>query len=84
MLKAFGGAMIPVVFSYGGWQTANYVAGEIKNPGRNLARALMAGVAVVILLYLLVNIACLRALGVEPLGKTLTPTLWRDCVGAGP
>ncbi len=74
VLKAFGGAMIPVVFSYGGWQTANYVAGEIKNPGRNLARALMAGVAVVILLYLLVNIACLRALGVEALGKTLTPT----------
>jgi APA family basic amino acid/polyamine antiporter len=73
-LKAFGGAMIPVVFSYGGWQTANYVAGEIRNPGRNLARALMAGVAVVILLYLLVNIACLRALGVDALGKTFTPT----------
>jgi APA family basic amino acid/polyamine antiporter len=74
LLKAFGGAMIPVVFSYGGWQTANYVAGEIKNPGRNLARALMAGVALVILIYLLVNIACLRALGVDALGKTLTPT----------
>lgn len=73
-LKAFGGAMIPVVFSYGGWQTANYVAGEIRNPERNLARALMAGVVVVILLYLLVNIACLRALGVQALGKTLTPT----------
>ena len=72
--KAFGGAMIPVVFSYGGWQTANYVAGEIKNPGRNLAWALLAGVAVVILIYLLVNVACLRALGVEALGKTLTPT----------
>ena len=73
-LKAFGGAMIPVVFSYGGWQTANYVAGEIKNPGRNLARALMAGVALVIVIYLLVNVACLRVLGVEALGATLTPT----------
>jgi APA family basic amino acid/polyamine antiporter len=71
--KAFGAAMIPVVFSYGGWQTANYVAGEIRDPARNLARALLAGVAAVITLYLLVNIACLRALGVEALGRTLTP-----------
>jgi APA family basic amino acid/polyamine antiporter len=84
VLKAFGGAMIPVVFSYGGWQTANYVAGEIKNPGHNLGRALMAGVAVVIVIYLLVNIACLRALGVEALGKTLTPTSDVLALSVGP
>ena len=47
-LKAFGAAMIPVVFSYGGWQTANYVAGEIRDPSRNLARALLVGVIAVI------------------------------------
>jgi len=73
-VKAFAAAMIPVVFSYGGWQTANYVAGEIRDPARNLARALLVGVLVVIALYLLVNIACLRALGIDALGKTLTPT----------
>jgi basic amino acid/polyamine antiporter, APA family len=84
LLKAFGGAMIPVVFSYGGWQTANYVAGEIKNPARNLARALMAGVAVVIVIYLLVNVACLRALGVEALGKTHTPTSDVLALSVGP
>jgi APA family basic amino acid/polyamine antiporter len=72
-LKAFGAAMIPVVFSYGGWQTANYVAGEIRNPARNLSRALLAGVVLVIALYLLVNIACLRALGLPRLAATLTP-----------
>lgn len=83
-LRAFGGAMIPVVFSYGGWQTANYVAGEIKNPGRNLARALMAGVAVVIVIYLLVNVACLRALGVDALGQTLTPTSDVLALSVGP
>jgi basic amino acid/polyamine antiporter, APA family len=71
--KSFGAAMIPVVFTYGGWQTANYVAGEMKNPARNLARALLLGVIAVIALYLLVNIACLRALGVTALGQTLTP-----------
>jgi basic amino acid/polyamine antiporter, APA family len=72
-LKAFGAAMIPVVFSYGGWQTANYVAGEIRDPSRNLARALLVGVIAVISIYLLVNIACVRALGVKQLGETLTP-----------
>lgn len=73
VLKAFGAAMIPVVFSYGGWQTANYVAGEMKNARRNLGRALVLGVTAVITLYLLVNIACIRVLGIEDLGKTLTP-----------
>ena len=73
VLKAFGAAMIPVVFSFGGWQTASAVAGEVINPRRNLALALIVGVAAVITLYLLVNLACLRALGIEALGKTLTP-----------
>ena len=71
--KAFGAAMIPVVFSYGGWQTANYVAGEMKDAQRNLGRALVLGVVAVIVLYLLVNVACMRVLGVEALGRTLTP-----------
>jgi APA family basic amino acid/polyamine antiporter len=74
LVKSFGAAMIPVVFSYGGWQTANYVAGEMKDSRRNLARALVAGVIAVIALYLLVNIAMLRGLGVGALGATLTPT----------
>jgi APA family basic amino acid/polyamine antiporter len=82
--KNFGAAMIPVVFTYGGWQTANYVAGEMKNPARNLARALLAGVIAVIALYLLVNIACLRALGVDALGQTLTPVSDVLRLAAGP
>lgn len=72
-MKAFAAAMIPVVFSYGGWQTANYVTGEIRNPARNLSRALLVGVMLVIALYLLVNVACLRALGLAHLGATPTP-----------
>jgi APA family basic amino acid/polyamine antiporter len=73
-LKTFGAAMIPVVFSYGGWQTANFVAGEMRDARRNLARALVIGVVVVIACYMLVTLACLRALGVQALGRTLTPT----------
>jgi len=63
-----------VVFSYGGWQTTNYVAGEMKDPGRNLARALVFGVLGVMALYLLVNVALIRALGIDGLAATLTPT----------
>jgi APA family basic amino acid/polyamine antiporter len=72
-LKAFGAALIPVVFSYGGWQTANYVAGEVKDSGRSLSRALLIGVAAVIALYLLVNVAFLHGLGTGALAATLTP-----------
>jgi basic amino acid/polyamine antiporter, APA family len=73
-VKAFGAAMIPVVFSYGGWQTANFVAGEMKDPRRDLSKALVIGVLIVIACYLTVSWACLRALGAAGLGRTLTPT----------
>jgi basic amino acid/polyamine antiporter, APA family len=73
-LKAFGAAMIPVLFSYGGWQTANFVAGEMKDPRRDLSRALVMGVLIVIACYLAVSWACFRALGLTGLARTLTPT----------
>jgi basic amino acid/polyamine antiporter, APA family len=73
-LKGFAAAIAPVVFSYGGWQTSNFVAGEIRDPARNLSRALLVGVVVVITVYLLVNFAYLRALGLSALGASLTPT----------
>jgi basic amino acid/polyamine antiporter, APA family len=73
LLKSFGAGMIPVVFSYGGWQTSNYVAGEVKDAHRNLARALVVGVLGVIVLYLSVTWACLQALGIGGLAATLTP-----------
>jgi APA family basic amino acid/polyamine antiporter len=73
LLTAFGAAMIPVLFSYGGWQTTNFVAGEIKEPRRNLSRALLIGVAGVIILYLAVNLVCVRALGPRGLADTTVP-----------
>jgi basic amino acid/polyamine antiporter, APA family len=72
--KSFGAAMIPVVFSYGGWQTANYVAGEMKNPVHTLARALLIGMVLVCAVYLLINLACFRALGEADLAASHTPT----------
>jgi APA family basic amino acid/polyamine antiporter len=73
LLGALGAATIPVAFAYGGWQTATFVAGEMRNPGRDLSRGLVAGVSGVILLYLAVNVVCLKVLGPEGLAATRTP-----------
>jgi APA family basic amino acid/polyamine antiporter len=75
LLTAIGAAMVPVLFSFGGWQTTNFIAAEIKDPRRNLGRALIVGVSGVIVLYLLVNIVCIRVLGVDALAKTNVPAI---------
>ncbi len=73
LMTMFGAAMVPVLFAFGGWQTANFVGGEIKDPQRNLARALLIGVVGVIVLYLGVNFVCVRALGPTGLAHTDVP-----------
>jgi APA family basic amino acid/polyamine antiporter len=73
LVTAFGSAMIPVLFAYGGWQTSNYIASEIRDPRRNLTRALMIGVAGVIVLYVAMNVVCVRALGAHGLALTRVP-----------
>ena len=73
LLKGIGGAMVPIAFAYGGWQTASFVAGEMRDARRDLSRGLLMGVAGVITLYLAVNIACLRVLGPAGLAATATP-----------
>jgi APA family basic amino acid/polyamine antiporter len=72
-LLAFGTALVPILFAYGGWQNANYVAEEIERPERTLPVSLLAGTAVVVLVYVLVNLVYLRALGLEGLASTTTP-----------
>jgi APA family basic amino acid/polyamine antiporter len=72
-LAAFGAALIPILFSYGGWQNANVISEEIRDSRRTLPAALLAGTAVVILVYVLVNVVYLDALGREGLASTATP-----------
>jgi APA family basic amino acid/polyamine antiporter len=72
-LGVLGAALIPVLFTYGGWQHSNHVAGEILEPERNLPRALFLGVAVVVLVYMLANVAYLHALGVSGLAGSIAP-----------
>ena len=69
----FGAALVPILFSYGGWQSANVVAEETRDPRRTLPRALVAGTIVVIVVYVAVNVVYLRALGRDVLASTLTP-----------
>ncbi|HWN08208.1 MAG TPA: amino acid permease [Pyrinomonadaceae bacterium] len=73
LITAIGAAMVPVLFAFGGWQTASFVAGEIRNAQKNLPRALIIGVSGVVVLYLAVNFVCLRVLGVAGLAATTTP-----------
>jgi APA family basic amino acid/polyamine antiporter len=73
LLKDIGSAMVPIAFAYGGWQTATFIAGEMRDPRRDLSRGLLLGVAAVVGLYLAVNLACLRVLGPAGLDATTTP-----------
>jgi amino acid transporter len=80
---AFGTAMVPVMFAYGGWQTTTFLAGEMKDASRMLPRALLVGVIGVVVLYLAVNVACLLTLGFEGLRETPAPasTILRRALG---
>ena len=71
--RSFGAAMVPVLFAYGGWQTANFVAAEVKEPKKNLPRGLLIGVLGVVTLYTTVNWVCVRSLGPQALAATHTP-----------
>jgi APA family basic amino acid/polyamine antiporter len=62
-------ALVSVFFAYTGWNAATYVAGEMREPTRGLAKALALGTSLCIVLYLAVNYAYLRAL---PLGELAT------------
>jgi APA family basic amino acid/polyamine antiporter len=72
-LAAIGAALTPVMFSYGGWQTSSFVAGEMSNPQRDLARGLLFGVAGVVILYTAVAFVCVHALGPAGLAASKTP-----------
>ncbi len=60
-------ALIPVMFSYSGWNAAAYVSEEIHSPGRNVPRALLAGTAVVVVVYLALNMVFLYAMPFDEL-----------------
>jgi basic amino acid/polyamine antiporter, APA family len=84
MVRALGIALIPILFAYGGWQYSNNIASEIIDPERTLPRALGIGIAVVIAVYVLANVAYLRALGPDGLAISLAPAADTMRVVMGP
>jgi APA family basic amino acid/polyamine antiporter len=70
---AFGSAMTPVLFAYGGWQTSSFLGGEVREPRKTLPRGLVLGVLGVIVVYTSVNFVYVRALGPAGLAETTTP-----------
>jgi APA family basic amino acid/polyamine antiporter len=72
-VRALGYALIPVLFAYGGWQYSNNIASEIVEPERTLPKALAIGTAIVLAVYLLANVAYIRALGPTGLANSLAP-----------
>jgi basic amino acid/polyamine antiporter, APA family len=65
-----GLSMVFVLLTYGGWNEAAYLSGELKDVKRNMVRALMLGVAVIVTLYVLINFAYLHVLGMDGLRKS--------------
>ncbi len=84
IVLAMGAALVPVLFSFGGWQQTNAVAEELVDPARTLPRVLIIGVLVVVATYMLVNVAYLRALGVEGLAASSAPAADTMFVYLGP
>ena len=70
---AFGSAMTPVLFAYGGWHTSSFLSGEIRDPRKTLPRGLVLGVLGVIAVYTSVNFVYVRALGPAGLAAATTP-----------
>jgi amino acid transporter len=84
-LGMFGLAMVFVMFTYGGWNEAAYISAEVKDGGRNMSRALIYGLGLVTLLYVLINVAYLYGLGVEGVAKsrTIGADVMRPVLGDG-
>lgn len=63
LLPAIGLAMISTLFAYDGWQFVSFLAGEIRDPGRNVPRSIVAGVIIVMAIYVSANLAYIYVLG---------------------
>jgi amino acid transporter len=79
-----GMGMVFVLLTYGGWNEAAYLSGELRDPGRNMSRVLLIGTAVVTGAYVLTNIALLEIFGLQ--GLRDTPALGAEVMqlAAGP
>jgi APA family basic amino acid/polyamine antiporter len=80
VLSLMGLALMPALFSYGGWQNLNFVGGEVKNPSRTIPLAILSGVLLVVAVYMLSNVVYVRALPLD--GISGSTKLASDAVAA--
>src|SRR5688572_17878291 len=69
-ISAFGLALVSVLWAYDGWADLSFTAGEVKDPERNLPRALIGGTLAIIGIYLLANFAYLAVLPIEEIRRS--------------
>jgi APA family basic amino acid/polyamine antiporter len=72
LMSAFALGFIGVLWSFGGWQHASYMAGETKDPQRTVPRAMILGAVIITLVYVLANVAYMRLLPVEQIAYSKT------------
>ena len=73
LVSIFFAGLVPVMFSYGGWQNLNFISEEVREPLRNLPRAILIGVLCVIAVYVGASIAYVHVLSAPALAATETP-----------
>jgi basic amino acid/polyamine antiporter, APA family len=81
--RSWGLAMVFVLLSYGGWNEAVYISAEIKDYRRNIVRSLLWGIGIITALYLLINLAYLKGLGLEGMAQSrvVAADLMRSALG---
>jgi APA family basic amino acid/polyamine antiporter len=68
-LSGFIGAMLSALWAYDGWANITYITGEIRNPRRNVAYAIIGGVGIAMTLYVLLNYGYMRVLSLDRLSR---------------
>jgi amino acid transporter len=81
---AFGLAMVFVLLTYGGWNEAAYVSADLRDVRRDMVRALLFSIGLVAVIYVLINLAYLKALGIEGMSRSpvVTADTMRHALGA--
>jgi APA family basic amino acid/polyamine antiporter len=79
LVPALGAGMVGAFFSFGGWWDVSKIAGEVRDPGRNLPRAMLLGVLIVTAIYILVSAAFLYLV---PLGRVTSDETFVAQAGA--
>lgn len=69
-VSLFTAALIPVMWTYDGWADLSFMGGEVRDPGKNLPRALIIGTALIVLVYLLMNFAYLYLVPIDEMAKS--------------